>query len=277
MAKTDRQRYFWLKLKDDFFNSDDIKILLSQKNGEKYVIFWQKLLLKAITSKEVGVLKYKDQLPYTPEMLSTILDTDIDTVKSAMDIFVKLGMVGILPDGAFWLQEAEAMVGGETKGAERKRLYRANKGQNPPEIEGADNVPHLSERDRDRTRDREDIETDKDKEDIPHSGITDKDQESLLTPLPYKPKTKNTKEMVYFAEPPKWLAGKWREWGEYRREIRKKITETTARRQLKKLIDAGPGAAEAMIDQSIENGWTGLFPLKEKFRQKEKSVFEGML
>ena len=142
LSQIDNKRYYWLQLKSDFFNSDDIKMVLAQKNGEKYVIFWQKLLLKAITASEVGVLKYKESIPYTPEMLSTITDTDIDTVKASMDIFVKLGMVGILPDGSFWLEEAQKMVGSETHGAKRKRAIRAQK---RPKIEGVGHCPPLSQ------------------------------------------------------------------------------------------------------------------------------------
>ena len=150
MSQQDNKRYFWLKLKDDFFNTEDIKIILSQQNGERYVVFWQKLLLKAITSNEVGVLRYKESIPYTPEMLSSILDTDIDTVRSSLSLFTNMGMISVLEDGAFWVEEATKMVGSETKGAIRKRAIRAKNKQNlliecqksgtlsqkrPPEIE----------------------------------------------------------------------------------------------------------------------------------------------
>jgi hypothetical protein len=54
----------------------------------------------------------------------------------------------------------------------------------------------------------------------------------------------------------------WLQWLDYRKEIKKKITKSTARLQLKFLQGrAGPEIA-AILNQSIHNGWTGLFELK---------------
>ena len=37
------KKYYWLKLKDDFFERDEIKIIESQKNGKDYINFYLKL------------------------------------------------------------------------------------------------------------------------------------------------------------------------------------------------------------------------------------------
>ncbi len=39
------KKYYWLKLKEDFFERDEIKIIESQKNGKDYINFYFKLLL----------------------------------------------------------------------------------------------------------------------------------------------------------------------------------------------------------------------------------------
>jgi hypothetical protein len=62
----------------------------------------------------------------------------------------------------------------------------------------------------------------------------------------------------------KEFAPTWETWLTYRKELRKKVTPTMAAAQLSKLEKAGPQTAIAMIKQSIENGWQGLFPLKEQ-------------
>jgi len=51
----------------------------------------------------------------------------------------------------------------------------------------------------------------------------------------------------------------WGEWTEHRREIRKKLTPSTTKKQLAMLAELGPDAAVESIGQSIRNGWTGLF------------------
>jgi len=56
----------------------------------------------------------------------------------------------------------------------------------------------------------------------------------------------------------------WESWLRHRREKRSKVTPTAARRQVKILTEAGLEDAVGILDQSITNGWTGLFPLKRR-------------
>ena len=136
------KRYYWMKLQTDFFSSDDIKLILSQDNGTAYVIFWQKLLLKAITQTEPGILRYKENIPYDNKILATITDTDIDIVRSAMKLFAELGMIQIMENGDIWIEHVNLLLGTETEYAAKKREYRTKKdkpqtllGQCPTEIE----------------------------------------------------------------------------------------------------------------------------------------------
>lgn len=82
---TKQKRYFWLKLQNNFFERDEIRIIESQPNGKDYIIFYLKLMLKSINDN--GKLLFKDTIPYTPEMLSSITNTGIDTVRVAIDAF----------------------------------------------------------------------------------------------------------------------------------------------------------------------------------------------
>lgn len=118
------KRFFWIKLKEDFFNQDDLKVILKRTNGPDYVIIWQKLLLKAITQKEVGILRYKDTIPYTPELLADVLDYNQDIVKGALALFMELSMIEILENGDIWIQEAAKLVGSETDKAKLMRKLR---------------------------------------------------------------------------------------------------------------------------------------------------------
>ena len=56
----------------------------------------------------------------------------------------------------------------------------------------------------------------------------------------------------------------WSKWVEYRKEIRKALTAKTIRLQIQKLKKAAPHTRAAMIERSIENGWTGLFEINQK-------------
>jgi phage replication O-like protein O len=66
--------------------------------------------------------------------------------------------------------------------------------------------------------------------------------------------------------PPEISPEKWAEWVQHRIEIRKKLTPSTIAKQIKVLTQSIADGidAEAVIDESITNGWTGLFPAKQK-------------
>ena len=53
----------------------------------------------------------------------------------------------------------------------------------------------------------------------------------------------------------------WLDWVEYRKEIKKPLTNTAAKRQIKLLSSYSIQVATAMVDQSINMGWRGIFPL----------------
>lgn len=119
------KRYFWLKLNENFFEREEIKIIESMKNGKDYIIFYLKLLLKSIKSE--GKLLFRNIIPYTPEMLSSITNTDVDTVRIAIEIFSKLGLMQVWDDGTLFMVETQNMIGSETDSAIRVRKHRAHK------------------------------------------------------------------------------------------------------------------------------------------------------
>ena len=51
----------------------------------------------------------------------------------------------------------------------------------------------------------------------------------------------------------------WAEWEKHRREIKKKLSPTTAHKQLAMLAEWGEEKAVYEIERSIRNGWQGLF------------------
>lgn len=116
------KRYYWLKLKEDFFENDDIKLIESLPNGKDYIIFYLKLLCKSL--KNDGILRYKNIIPYTPEMFSSITNTNIDIVNGALEKFKALNMVDILDDGALYMSDVQNMIGSETNWAKIKRDQR---------------------------------------------------------------------------------------------------------------------------------------------------------
>ena len=119
------KKFYWLKLKKDFFKRHDIKIIEDMENGKDYILFYLKLLCESVDHS--GSLRFSDTIPYSEKMLSTITGTNIDIVRSAMKVFTSLEMIEILDDQTIYMREVEKMIGGESDSAERVRRHRALK------------------------------------------------------------------------------------------------------------------------------------------------------
>lgn len=124
-------KYYWLKLKRDFFKRHDIRIIEEMPNGKDYILFYLKLLLESIDHE--GSLRFSETIPYNEQMLSVVTNTNIDIVRSAMKIFIELNMMSICDDKTIYMNEVDKLIGSETKWAEKKRLQRA-KGDNVPQL-----------------------------------------------------------------------------------------------------------------------------------------------
>ena len=122
MAEYNKEKYYWFKLKDDFFKRHDIKIIKSMPNGKDYVIFYLQLLCESLSHN--GKLRFNEEIPYSEEMLSVITDTNIDVVRSAMKLFEQLKLVEIMDDQTIYMTKLQSMIGSTTLGAEKKMLQR---------------------------------------------------------------------------------------------------------------------------------------------------------
>ena len=93
----DDGKFYWLKLKRDFFKRHDIRIIEDMPNGTEYVLFYLKLLVESIDHQ--GNLRFSDQIPYSDEMLASVTNTNIDIVRSAIVILERFGLIAVSEDG----------------------------------------------------------------------------------------------------------------------------------------------------------------------------------
>lgn len=117
-------RFYWLKLKRDFFKRHDIRIVEEMPNGKEYILFYLKLLCESVDHD--GNLRFSDEIPYNAEMLATITETNLDIVRSAVKLFTDLHMMEKLDDGTIYMREVAGMIGSATDNdnANRQRRYR---------------------------------------------------------------------------------------------------------------------------------------------------------
>ena len=143
------RRYYWIKIKSDFFDLPTIDWLQDQKNGCEYIVLYQKLCLLSANSGGELVRRVGDMvIPYDAKKISEVTRFKFDTVVVAMGLYKKIGLIVEREDGVFIVAGIGEMVGSETKWAEKKRLQRDK---------GWDNVPRLSQKNEDKKGQYEDI------------------------------------------------------------------------------------------------------------------------
>lgn len=193
MAEKDK-KYYWLKLKRDFFKRHDIRIIESMPNGKEYILFYLKLLCESVDHE--GNLRFSEQIPYSEEMLSTITDTNVDIVRSAVNVFTQLGMMEIMDDGTLFMSEVQKMIGSETYWAEQKRKQKAKAlvGNFPTEVQLLSNTSPTCPSKSIEIDIEKDIDTDKDKK-----------KRKRFTPPTLDEVTAYCNERKNSVDPQKWL------------------------------------------------------------------------
>lgn len=122
---TNEKRYFWLKLKEDFFDDKQIKYLRSLPDGDKVLITYLKMQLKSL--KTAGTIRYDRILPSSEDELALMLDEDINIVKFTIKALVQINAIEILQDDSIYMIAMQELIGNEGASAERVRRYRENK------------------------------------------------------------------------------------------------------------------------------------------------------
>ena len=136
----DNRKYYYLKLKESYFDDDAIVLLESMPDGILYSNILFKLYLKSL--KNGGKLQLDENIPYTAQMIATLIRQQVGTVERALGIFQQLGLVEQLHGGLLYMTDIELMIGQSSTEAERKRAARlANKALPPPRTNGG----HLSD------------------------------------------------------------------------------------------------------------------------------------
>lgn len=118
----DSKKYYYLKIKENFFDTEDMKLLESMENGYLYSNILMKMYLLSL--KNNGKLIYKDTIPYNAKMLSTILNHNIDILEKAIKMFKELNLIDVMDSGAIFMLDIQNYIGKSSDEADRKRAFR---------------------------------------------------------------------------------------------------------------------------------------------------------
>lgn len=244
----------WIKITTDIF--DDEKILLIESLPDAYAIItvWFKLLCLAGKMNNSGVFMMNNRVAYTDKMLATIFRMKESTVQLALQTFVQFGMVEII-DGVITIPNwnKHQSLDAYEKKKQRDRIYQAERraAQKALVAESSDTSAEYK-----ATQSADVAVSDKDKEE-------DKEKD--------KKKTKEQKkEPKIFSDDPE-LNQAILSFIDFRKSIKKPMTDHAVDLLIKKLNEMSPSIEDQIeiINQSIMNGWQGVFPLKDQGRSTQ--------
>ena len=144
---SDNKKYYYLKLKENFFESDEMILLESMPDGYMYSNILLKMYLRSL--KDGGRLMVSGRIPYNADMLAMVLRHPVGVMEKALNVFRELGLIDVMDNGAIYMMDIQNFIGKSSSEGDRKRIYRQR-----IELEGQMSG-QTSTRDRDRDRDRD--------------------------------------------------------------------------------------------------------------------------
>lgn len=228
------KKYYWLKLKNDFFTNKKIKKLRKIAGGDTYTIIYLKMQLLSITNE--GKLYFDNVEDSFADELALELDEDTDNVKVTLMFLIKNGLLVEINEDEYLLPEAQDSIGKESASAERVRKHRELKQQKALQCNT------------EVTKCNTEIEKEKDIE---------KDIELE--------KKKNGRPMdakEYFANAE--LNSLFLEFIEVRKKLKAVNSDRAIKTLINKLNKYPDDVKYQMIENSIVNSWKDVYELKEK-------------
>ena len=119
---SENKKYFYLKLKDSFFSSEEMMMLENLPDGLVYQNIYLRMCLLSL--KNDGALTFKNMIPYDLQMLSTVLRINIATMKMAIELFEKLGLITKTDNEVLFMSDIQTLIGKSSTEAERIATYR---------------------------------------------------------------------------------------------------------------------------------------------------------
>lgn len=248
------KKYYWLKLKEDFFEEKQIKYLRKLPDGDKLVIAYLKMQLKSLRTE--GFIKYDSILPSNEDELAMILDEDSNIVKLMIQALLQVKAIEILDDGSFYMIAMQDLIGKEGQSAERVRNFRERQKQVALQCNT------------DVTKCNTDIEIEKEIEKEIDKDINKKNKKEK--------KSTEIDDLINSNFTDDELKNTVYEFIKMRKAIKKPLTTRGLELMIKKLYKITTNINEQIeiLNNSIMNNWQGIYPLKQNDNNKNKGGFD---
>lgn len=237
------KKYYWLKLKDDFFRSKEVKKLRKVSGGDTFTIIYLKMQLLSI--KKSGIIEFDGTEEDLAEQLALELDEGVEDVKLTLSFMSANRLIESISDESYLLNKVPELIGSETDAAERMRKMRNNV---TPQLQ---DVTQRKEK-----REELDIEIEK-KEKKPT-------QKQVFSDM-----------LINYTNNPN-LIESLENFIDMRKSIKAKMTQNALKLLLSKLdkMAADDDTKIEILNQSIMNSWKGVFEVKGKTSSNQTNVVD---
>lgn len=274
----------WIKITTDIFDDEKILLIESLPESDAIIVIWFKLLCLAGKQNNKGVFMLNERIAYTEDMLATIFRRKTATVKMALEVFERFGMIETV-DGVITIPnwgkhqnmdkieaKTEYMKGYMKNYREKQKalVCKTNSKDNSKTNSKANSKTNVSEADIDK-----EIELDIDKEielDINTPPISPSNEGELD-----KPKSQRKEPVVYYPND-ELLDSAFKEFLTMRNKIKKPIATKNAltrmMNRIEKLSGGNNDLAIEILNQSTDNCWQNVYELKDDKPKNSSSVFD---
>jgi len=188
----------WIRINTDMFEDEKIKLIEQMPDADTILVIWIKLLSQAGKTNASGYIFLSEQIPYTEEMLATIFNRPLNTVRMALNTFKSFGMIEIDEDDFINISNWEKHQNAE--GLEKIReqnRQRVAKHRNRKKIQKSNGDVTLPVTLRNGTEGELELEgeEDKEKDNIPYVEIVN--YLNQVADKQYKHTTKKTRTLIH--------------------------------------------------------------------------------
>ena len=247
----------WIKISTNVFADEKILLIEQMPEGDSIIVIWFKLLCMAGKENNCGVFVMGNKIAYTDEMLATIFRRPLPIVRLALSTFEQFGMIEILKDPSGnnvvtipnW--ELHQNIDGMDKIREQTRKRVAKHRENQRLSIGCNVTCNAT---------------------VTECNATDKEKEEDKEEDKEKDKKKNN-SAPYVADVE--LNSTINAFIEHRKKIKKPMTEEAIELLIAELNKLSPDIVTQIeiLNQSIMNGWQGIFPLNNQRQKPTKQEY----
>lgn len=257
----ENSKYFYMRLKEDFFESEEMVLLEALQDGMLYQNILLKLYCRSLKSE--GRLMFNNVIPYNAEMIAKLTRHQVGTVEKALEIFKQMGLIEILDNGAIYMLNIQSYIGKSSSEADRQRQYQHKIEAEKETCKESNKISCKKSNKISCKKSTPYIEIDKDIDNIKAKDTdTDTDTENST---PNKKTKKGFDAVVEEYTTNEELKAAIFDFIQFRKAIKAPLTDRALTLCLNKLDKLANNDLEkiAVLNQSIERGWKGLFEVKD--------------